>query len=106
MSLILKDGGPGIRQPQTDADCAFQTPDENCGGGLGQILEVEEAVSFAGIEERQDVRVLEIRGGLDFLDEPLGPQHGGEFGAQDFHRHWAVEIRLGRHFFTRSAGSW
>ena len=45
---------------------------------------VEEPVGFTRIEERQDVRMLQIGGGLDLLDKPLGPERRGEFGLQDF----------------------
>ena len=42
----------------------------------------EEAVRLAGIEERQDMRMLQRRRGLDLGEEPLGADHRGQFGAQ------------------------
>ena len=38
--------------------------------------------------------MLEVGGRLYFLDEPLGPKHGGQLGPQDFHRHLAVVLEI------------
>jgi len=48
---------------------------------------VEEAVGLARIEQRQDVRMLEARGGGDLLHEPLGAQDRRELRPQDLERH-------------------
>ncbi len=40
----------------------------------------EKAVGFARVEQRQDVRVLEVGGGSDLAQEPLGADHGGQLG--------------------------
>ena len=40
----------------------------------------EEPVGLAGVEERQDVRVLELRRGRDLLHEALGAEDGGQLG--------------------------
>ena len=48
------------------------------------------AVHAPRIEERQDVRMLQIRGGLDLGEEPLGADHGGELGPQDLERDLAI----------------
>ena len=59
-----------------------------------QIASVEETVAFAGVVERQDMRMVEIGGNLDFTEKPMraegrtnGPQvigtralNGGETG--------------------------
>jgi hypothetical protein len=42
----------------------------------------EEPVDLARIEERQDMRVLQVRGGPDLGQEPLGADHGRQLGAQ------------------------
>jgi hypothetical protein len=55
---------------------------------------VQESVSRAGVEERQNVRVLEARRGLDFRDEALGAQHGGELGLEDLECHLAVVFQI------------
>ena len=55
---------------------------------------VEEAVGGAGIEEREDVRMLQRRGGLDFHHEAVGADHGGELGLQDLERHLAVVLQV------------
>jgi hypothetical protein len=55
---------------------------------------VQEALGRAGIEEWEDVRVLERGGGLDLLDEPLGAEHGGELGFQDLDGDLAVVLQV------------
>ncbi len=42
----------------------------------------QEPVRRAGVEQRQDVRMLEARGGRDLLHEPLGAEDGGQLGFQ------------------------
>ncbi len=49
----------------------------------------EEAVGGAGVEERQDVRVLELGGGGDLLHEALGTEDGGQLGLQHLDGHLA-----------------
>ena len=44
--------------------------------------------------QRQDVRVLEIGGGLDLAQEPLGADHRGQLGAQDLDRDLAVVLEV------------
>ena len=44
---------------------------------------VQQAIGTAGVEERQDVGVLQRRGELDLLEEALAAEHGAEFGAED-----------------------
>ena len=48
------------------------------------------AVGLARVEQRQDVRVLEVGGELDLGQEALGADHGGELGAQHLERDAAV----------------
>ncbi len=55
---------------------------------------IEERIGLSRIEEREDVRVLEIGGRLYFLDEPLGTQDRREFRPQHFHRHLAVVFQV------------
>ena len=38
--------------------------------------------------------MLQVSGDLDLLEEPLGAQHGGEFGPQHLHRHLAVVFQV------------
>ncbi len=40
------------------------------------------------------MRVLEARRGLDFMDETLGAEHGGEFGAQDLYGDLALVLEV------------
>ena len=55
---------------------------------------VQERIGLARIEQRENVRVLEIGRGLDFLDEPLGAKDGGKFGTENFHRDRAVVFQI------------
>jgi hypothetical protein len=48
---------------------------------------VQLPVCAAGIEQRQDVRVLERRGKLDLLEESLWPEHRTELRVQDLDCH-------------------
>jgi len=51
---------------------------------------VQEAGGLAGVEEGEDVGVLELGGGGDLLHEPLGAQDRGEVGFQDLERDLAL----------------
>lgn len=62
----------------------------------------QEAVRGAGIEERQDVRMLERRGGLDFDHEAVGAEHRGKFRLEELQRDLAIVLEIvaeidGRH---------
>jgi hypothetical protein len=65
-------------------------PDQPVPEGLpvceGHDLE-EEAVGLAGVEEGKDAGVLEVGGDPDLLEEALGPQGGGQVGAEDLQGH-------------------
>jgi hypothetical protein len=52
----------------------------------------EEAVGFAAVKEREDVRVLEVRGGGNFGKKSLRADDRGQFGAQYLHRHAAIVL--------------
>ena len=63
---------------------------------------VEEAVGDPGVEQRKDVRVLQVRGGPDLRQEPLGPDDGGQIGPEDLDGHLPVVLAVvgevdGRH---------
>ena len=45
----------------------------------------EEVVGLARIVQREDVRVLEVGGDADLVEEPLGADDGREVGPQDLH---------------------
>ncbi len=55
---------------------------------------IQERVGLARIEQRKDVRVLEIGGGRDFLHEAFGPEHRSEFGSQHLDRHLALVLEV------------
>ncbi len=46
------------------------------------------------------MRVLEIRGRLDLLYEPLSPQHSREFGPEHLDRDLAVAVAASASFLT------
>ena len=49
---------------------------------------------FTRVEQRQNVRMLQIRRGLDLGQKPLGADDGGELGAQDLDRDLAVVLQI------------
>ncbi len=51
---------------------------------------IEEASGLARIEEGQDVGVVQARGDLDLLQEPLRAQRRGELGPEHLDRHPAM----------------
>ena len=51
---------------------------------------VKKRVRLARVVERQNVRVLQVGRDLDLLQEPLGPNHRGQFRPQDLQGHFAV----------------
>ena len=54
------------------------------GLALDEGHDVEELTcGLAGVEQGQDVGVLELGGESDLAQEPLGAEHGGELGAED-----------------------
>jgi hypothetical protein len=55
---------------------------------------IEEAVGLTGIEQRQDVRVLQLGGGGDLLHEPLGAEDGSQLGFQDLDRDLAIVLQV------------
>ncbi len=55
---------------------------------------IEERIGLSRIEEREDVRVLEVGGRLDLLHESLGPEHRREFGPQHFDGDLAVVLQV------------
>ena len=55
---------------------------------------VEEAVGVAGVEEAEDVRVLQPGRDLDFPGKPVGAEGGGQLGAQHLDRHLAVMLQV------------
>ena len=55
---------------------------------------VEEAVGVAGVEEAEDVGVLEARGDLDLAGEALGAEGGGELGTEDLDGDAAVVLQV------------
>jgi hypothetical protein len=55
---------------------------------------IQEPVCLTGIEQGQDVRVLEARGGRDLVDEAFGSEHGGQFGLQHLERHLALVLEI------------
>jgi hypothetical protein len=50
----------------------------------------EEAIGFARVVQRQDVRVLELRRRLDLGQEALGADHGGQVRFEDLQRDVAI----------------
>ena len=60
---------------------------------MGHDVE-EEAVGFARIEERQNMRVGQVRGGLDLGQEAFGTNDSSQLGLQDFERDLARVLEV------------
>ena len=55
---------------------------------------IDEAIRLAGIDERQDVGVLELRREPDLAQEPLGAEEGGKFRAEHLDCDQAVVLQI------------
>ena len=56
---------------------------------------VQESVGCAGVKQREDVRMLQRGGGLDFHHEPFGAKHRSEFGFQHLERNLSIVLEIG-----------
>ena len=56
---------------------------------------VEEAAGHTGVDEREDVRVVEPGGDLDLGQEPFVAEDGAELGAEDLEGDLAVVLEVG-----------
>ena len=54
----------------------------------------EEGIGRAGVEQRQDVRVLQVGGRLDLAEEPVGADDRGQLRPQDLDRDLAVVLEV------------
>ena len=55
---------------------------------------VQQPICVAGIEQRQDVRMVEPRGQRDLLEKAVRAHGGGEFGMQDLDRDPAIVLAV------------
>jgi hypothetical protein len=55
---------------------------------------VEHALRFSGVEQRQNVRVVESSGYRDFTQEALGAYAGDDLRPHDLERHFAVMLLI------------
>src|SRR2546427_288616 len=65
-------------------------------------VRVSAAAALPRVVQREDVGVLETRRNLDFAEEALGAEVGGEIGMENLHGHWAMVLQVlsdvyGRH---------
>ena len=56
----------------------------------------EDAVRAARVDEREDVRVIELRRDAHLLEEPVGADDGGEIGAEHLERDVAIVLEIAR----------
>ena len=61
----------------------------------------EQPVGFARVEQRQDVRMLQLRRRLDLGEESLGAEGRGELGMQDLDRDVAIVPEVAREIDRR-----
>ena len=62
---------------------------------------IEEALDFAGVIERQDMRVGQSRGDFYLAQEPLGPERCGDFGPEHFDRDATAMLEIHRQVDSR-----
>jgi hypothetical protein len=55
---------------------------------------IQEAVGDAGVEEREDMRVLEVGGGPDLRQEPFGTEDRGQLGSEHLDGDLAVVLAV------------
>ena len=95
--------GQGVRNLTGDTDCFADGDLVLAPEAVGQRLAVHvrhgverHAVHVAGVEQRQDVWVLEMRGDLDLAREPARAQYGREVRFQNLHGNAALELAVAR----------
>jgi len=54
----------------------------------------QKAIGLPRIVQREDMRVLQVGGGLDLGQEPIGPDDGRQLRPQDFERYLAVVLDI------------
>jgi hypothetical protein len=54
----------------------------------------QESVRLARVEQRQDMRMLEVRGRLDLGQEALRTDHRGQLGLEDLERDFAFVFEI------------
>ncbi len=54
----------------------------------------QRAVGRTGVEEREDVRMFEMRGGLDLVEKPLGPDRRGDIPFEHLDRDVALVFEV------------
>ena len=55
---------------------------------------IEDAVGLARVVHREDVRMIELGGDLDFAEEAVGPERGRELGSHHLHCHLPVVLEV------------
>src|SRR4029434_2381149 len=56
----------------------------------------EEAVAFAGVDQGEDVGVVELGGEPDLGQKPLPPEHSSQLGPQHLEGHFAIMLEVPR----------
>src|SRR5205085_985086 len=56
----------------------------------------EQPLRFTGIEQRQQVRVLQVRRDADLAEEPLSAEYGTQLWTQHLERDFAIVPDVGR----------
>ena len=94
---VVQGGGHLARDPHRVGHRQLLLPVHPVADGLAFDVRhdvEEEAVGLAAVEERQDVRVLEVGGGGDLAQEPLGADDRGQLRPEHLDRHLAVVLEV------------
>ena len=93
----LEGGGDFLREPQRVVDgkllLAMEPGPEGLALDEGHHI-VEEAVGVAGVDQPQDVGMLEAGGGLDLGEEAVAADDGTELGVEDLDGDLAVVLQV------------
>src|SRR4051794_22970605 len=98
MSIVQR-GGDLTRDPERVADGELLLPGDAIAQGLAfderhHVKQIR--FRLARVEQRKDVRVLQIGGQLDLGQESLGTDHGGKLRTKHLERNLSVVPEVGR----------
>ncbi len=91
----LRDRQPGLRHEPVPERFAL---DERHDG-------VQQGSRFPGIQQRHDVRVLQLCGDVDLAEEALGPDSGGDVGVEHLDRDRPLVASIVREVHVRHASA-
>ncbi len=94
---VVEPGGDFARDPNRvvnrKLNLASEPGPERLTGQVGHD-EKDRPVDPAGVEQGEDVGMLQVGGGLDLLQKPLGPDQRGDIGPEHLDRDFAIVAKV------------